>query len=225
MKFLVADTSSGVCGVGVFEDDKILSKNELDNGKTHSENFMPLVEKSLKDAKVNLNDIDCIGVVAGPGSFTGIRIGVASCKAMAEVKKIKMISVISLDSIAMNEDGSSDVICSLIDARNNQVYCGIFDKNINKLEEYIADDINVVIDVLKKYDNITFVGNGADIHKDFINTQLEGKSIYFSEKNKQCVESLGKVVYKKIQNGELILPDDLIPIYLRKSQAERMEKK
>lgn len=66
MKFLVADTSSSVCGVGVFEDNKILSIKELDNGKTHSENFMPLVEKSLQEANLDLNDINYIGVVVGP---------------------------------------------------------------------------------------------------------------------------------------------------------------
>ena len=224
MRFLVADTSSSVCGVGVFEDNKILSINELDNGKTHSENFMPLVEKSLKDAKLDLNEIKCIGIVVGPGSFTGIRIGVSSCKAMAEVKNLKMISVISLDSLAMNEVGTADNICSLIDARNNQVYCGIYDSEINKKEEYLAEDINSVLDILKKYDNIKFVGNGSEIHKDLIFNALRGKNIGFSKNNQQRVESLGKVTYKKIRNGEFMLPDNLIPIYLRKSQAERMKK-
>lgn len=219
MKFLVADTSSGVCGVGIFENNKILSINELDNGKTHSENFMPLVEKSLKDAKLDLKDIDYIGVVVGPGSFTGIRIGVSSCKAIAEVKKIKMISVISLDSIAMNELSTSETICSLIDARNNQVYCGIYDNDINKKEEYLAEDISYVVEKLKKYDNITFVGNGAELHRDFIYKNLTEKNIWFSKNNKQCIESLGKIVFRKIQKCEFLLPDDLIPVYLRKSQA------
>ena len=73
MKNLVTDTSSSVCSVGLFEDDKLIVKNELDNGKTHSENFMPLVEKTLNDASMTLDDLDYIAVVVGPGSFTGIR--------------------------------------------------------------------------------------------------------------------------------------------------------
>lgn len=223
MKILVADTSSSVCAVGVFDDDKIISQNILDNGKTHSENFMPLIEKTLNQSEIKLNDIDCIGVVTGPGSFTGIRIGIASCKAMAEVKNIKMISVTSLESLAGNELGKSEVICSIIDARNNQVYCGIYDEDIKPKEELIADDISIVLEKLKKYNNIMFVGDGAILHKELIEKQLDGKNIYFSEKNKQTATSLGIITWKKVQKGEFLTSDEIVPIYLRKSQAERMK--
>lgn len=223
MKNLVTDTSSSVCSVGVFEDDKLIAKNELDNGKTHSENFMPLVEKTLKDANITLDDLEYITVVVGPGSFTGIRIGVASCKAMAEVKALKVVPIISLDSLATNEIGRSKVICSMIDARNNQVYCGIYDENINKLEEYLADDIDNVLEVLKKYDDISFVGDGAILHEERINEKLNEKNIYFSEKNKQNAESLGIIAYKKISKNEFVDADSVVPVYLRKSQAERMK--
>ena len=121
MKYLVADTSSSVCGVGIFEDDKIISINEIDDGRTHSENFMPLVKKCLDEAKIDIKEIDYFGVVVGPGSFTGIRIGVASCKAMAEVCGSRVIPVISLDSLAENCYMRSSTMCAVIDARNNQV--------------------------------------------------------------------------------------------------------
>lgn len=223
MKNLVTDTSSGVCSVGIFEEDKLLAKNELDNGKTHSENFMPLVEKTLNDAKMSLDDLDYITVVVGPGSFTGIRIGVASCKAMAEVKKLKIVPIISLDSLATNEIGKSSVICSMIDARNNQVYCGIYDGNINKLEDYLANDIEKVLDVLEKYDDIYFVGDGAVLHKEQIKKKFASKKIYFSSNNKQNAESLGIIAYKKIESNEFVDADLVVPVYLRKSQAERMK--
>ena len=119
---------------GLFEDDKLIKENVLDNGRTHSENFMPLVKKTLEDANVSLDEIDYMGVVVGPGSFTGIRIGIASCKAMAEVKNIKIIPITSLESLAANEKGNSDIICSMIDARNNQVYCGIFNRDLKKMK-------------------------------------------------------------------------------------------
>lgn len=223
MKNLVTDTSSSVCSVGIFEEDRLLAKNELDNGKTHSENFMLLVEKTLNDAKMSLDDLDCITVVVGPGSFTGIRIGVASCKAMAEVKKLKIVPIISLDSLATNEIGKSSVICSMIDARNNQVYCGIYDSNINKLEDYLANDIEEVLDVLKKYDDIYFVGDGAILHEEQIKKKFDSKKIYFSSNNKQNAESLGIIAYKKIERNEFVDADLVVPVYLRKSQAERMK--
>lgn len=223
MKILVADTSSSVCSVGVFEDNVLINKNELANGKTHSENFMPLVEKTLNEAKLKLDDIEYLAVVVGPGSFTGIRIGVASCKAMAEIKGLKVVPVYSLDSLAANEVENGNVICSMIDARNNQVYCGIYDNKINKLEEYMADDIENVLLVLNKYDDIVFVGDGAGLHEDMIREKMVGKKIVFSSNNKQNAESLGIIAYKKIKNGEFTDPDSVVPVYLRKSQAERLK--
>lgn len=223
MKILVADTSSSVCSVGVFEDNVLINKNELDNGKTHSENFMPLVEKTLNEAKLKLDDIEYLAVVVGPGSFTGIRIGVASCKAMAEIKGLKVVPVYSLDSVAANEVENGNVICSMIDARNNQVYCGIYDNKINKLEEYMADDIENVLLVLNKYDDIVFVGDGAVLHEDMIREKMVDKKIVFSSNNKQNAESLGIIAYKKIKNGEFTDPDSVVTVYLRKSQAERLK--
>lgn len=223
MKILVADTSSSVCSVGVFENDVLINKNELDNGKTHSENFMPLVEKTLNEAEMKLDDIEYLAVVVGPGSFTGIRIGVASCKAIAEIKRLKVVPVYSLDSLAANEVGNGNVICSMIDARNNQVYCGIYDNKINKLEEYMADDIENVLSFLNKYDDIVFVGDGAILHEGMIREKMVDKKIVFSSNNKQNAESLGIIAYKKIKNGEFTDPDSVVPVYLRKSQAERMK--
>ncbi len=223
MKILVADTSSSVCSVGVFEDNVLINKNELDNGKTHSENFMPLVEKTLNEAGMKLDDIEYLAVVVGPGSFTGIRIGVASCKAMAEIKGLKVVPVYSLDSLAANEVGNGNVICSMVDARNNQVYCGIYDNKINKLEEYKADDIENVLFALNKYDDIVFVGDGAVLHEAMIREKMVDKKIFFSSNNKQNAESLGIIAYKKIKNGEFTDPDSVVPVYLRKSQAERMK--
>jgi len=111
----------------------------------------------------------------------------------------------------------------MIDARNNQVYCGIYDEKINKLEEYLADDIENVFVVLEKYDDISFVGDGAVLHRERISEKLTGKNIKFSENNKQNAESLGIIAYKKINENEFVDADSVVPVYLRKSQAERMK--
>ena len=225
MKILGCDTSSSVCAVGVFENDKLINKNELDNGKTHSENFMPLVEKTLDESNLTLTDVDYIGIVVGPGSFTGIRIGVASCKAIAEVARKKMIALYSLEVLAANEYEKGKNICTLIDAKNNQVYCGIFDENLNKKEEFMADDIERCLENVSKYDNIVFVGDGSIIHKELIEGIFKNKNIEFSKNNKQTADGSGIVSKKKADNGEFVLPDEIIPVYLRKSQAERMKDK
>lgn len=225
MKILSCDTSSSVCAVGVFENDKLINKNELDNGKTHSENFMPLVEKTLEESNLTLTDIDYIGVVVGPGSFTGIRIGVASCKAIAEVTRKKMIALYSLEVLAANEYEKGKNICALIDARNNQVYCGFFDEKLNKKEEFMADDIQDCLEKLIQYDDIIFVGDGSIVHKEIIEEKFKNRTIEFSKNNKQTADSLGIIANKKVENVEFVLPDEIIPVYLRKSQAERMKDK
>ena len=115
-----------------------------------------------------------------------------------------------------------DTIVSLIDARNNQVYCGVFDKEYNPKEEFIADDINEIIEVLKKYENIYFVGNGAELHKELLVTNLN--NVEFSEDNKQSAENVGKIGYKKFLENNLCTADSIMPVYLRKSQAERLKK-
>ena len=221
MKILAIDTSSSVCSVAILENDKLIDKNELDDGRTHSENLMPLLDELLKRNSIEIKDIELIACSVGPGSFTGIRIGVATIKPIAEVLNVKVASIMSLEALARNVE-NKETIVSLIDARNNQVYCGIFDKEYNKKEEYIADDINEVIKVLEKYENITFVGNGAILHKELLTNTL--KNVEFSENNKQTAENVGKMGYKKYLENNLCSADTIMPVYLRKSQAERLKK-
>ena len=221
MKILAVDTSSAICSVAILEDDKLIDKNELDDGKTHSENLMPLLDELLKRNSIDIKDIEMIACTVGPGSFTGIRIGVATMKPIAEVLDVKVASVMSLEALARNVE-NKETIVSLIDARNNQVYAGIFDKNYNKKEEYIADDINEVIKVLEKYETITFVGNGAILHKELLTNSL--KNVEFVENNKQTAENVGKIGYKKYLENDLCTADTIMPVYLRKSQAERLKK-
>ncbi|MBR3153019.1 MAG: tRNA (adenosine(37)-N6)-threonylcarbamoyltransferase complex dimerization subunit type 1 TsaB [Clostridia bacterium] len=225
MKILAVDTSSKICAVSILEDDVIIRENSLNNGLTHSENFMPLMEKTLKEADLTLDDIDLISCVVGPGSFTGIRIGIASIKAIAQIKYIPVVSVTSLESLAYNVKESSEVVCSMIDARNNQVYAGIFDMNKKLIEDYIADDISIVINKLKEYNNITFVGDGQVLHRELLLESLQDKYIKFCNDNEQNGKSCGLCGLYKFKEGRDIQNYNTInPIYLRKSQAERLKK-
>ena len=159
-------------------------------------------------------------VILVHGSFTGIRIGISSIKAIAESLNISVIDVSSLEALAYNVEGNNcEIICSIIDARNNQVYCGIFDKNYNLLEDYLADDINNIIETLKKYKKIAFVGDGAIIHKDLLGiSNLEYENIIHSK-------NIAKCAYTKFKNNNAKTADTISPLYLRKSQAERMKQK
>lgn len=215
MKLLSIDTSSDVCSTAILEDDKLIKELNITDSKTHSENLMPLVDKLFKETGLQLSDMTAIACSIGPGSFTGIRIGIATVKAMAEVFNIPVISVTSLETLA--ELGNANTVVSLIDAKNDQVYCGIFGNG-----ELIANDIHEVIEHLRKLSNIQFVGNGAILHKELLKKEL--KNISFSEENVQSAFALGKCAFRKFQNGEVQNADTILPLYLRPSQAERMKK-
>lgn len=221
MKILTVDTSSAICSVALLDDDKLIDEINLDNGRTHSENLMPLVDEIIRKNDLAVNDIEFIACCVGPGSFTGIRIGVSSIKAIAEVLKVKLAQVTSLETLAANVE-NEETIVSLIDARNNQVYCGIFDKEYNLKEEALADDINEAINHIKQYNGVVITGNGIEVHKELLEKELI--NVKFAEENRQLAKNVGKIGYKKLKENAVENADTIIPIYLRKSQAERLKK-
>lgn len=226
MKNLAVDTSSKICAVAILEDDNKIDEISLDNGKTHSENLMPILKEVLERNNFKLSDFNLISVSVGPGSFTGIRIGIASIKPLAEVYNLLVASVTSLESLARNVENVEfdTTIISLIDARNNQVYAGVFDNDYNLKEEEIAEDIEVVLKKAEKFSKIVFVGDGAVLHKDLISERLVNNEIKFTDNNEQSAVNTGKIGYKKYLNKDLKNADTILPIYLRKSQAERLKK-
>lgn len=221
MKLLSIDTSSNICSVAILEDGNLIDELNIVNSKTHSENLMPLIDNLFKKNDLSLADISAIACSIGPGSFTGIRIGIASVKAMAEVMNIPVIGVTSLETLAYLNTSPSGYTVSLIDAKNTQVYCGIFNDKLNNAIPYIADDINEVINKLKEFSPITFVGNGSILHKELLIKNLENVS--FLDEINQSAFALGKCAFNKWKNNETLTADTLFPLYLRKSQAERMK--
>ena len=222
MKILSIDTTSSVCSVSLLENDQVMDENILDNGKTHSENMMPLLDELLKRNNVDISEIEFISVCVGPGSFTGIRIGISTIKAFAEVLNIKIASVTSLETLSRNEIAEEgQVIVPLIDARNNQVYAAVFDSNYNQIEDNMADDIVNVINRIKKYKYVIFVGDGAIIHKDLLLSYFSEAK--FSDNNKQYSSKTGVCGYHKFLKEQVLDADTIAPLYLRKSQAERMK--
>ena len=221
MKTLSITTSSNICSVSILENNTIIKELSLNNAKTHSENLMPLVSQILSETSLSLDEIECIACDIGPGSFTGIRIGISSVKAMAEVKNIKIMPVTSLEALSYNITNlNSTYICSLIDARNDNVYCGLFDKNHNLVNNYIADHIDNVIKMLPS-ESIYFVGDGSTMHKAKLEKYFNNLA-HFTLNNSLSSANLGICAYNKAKMQSLITPDELLPLYLRKSQAERM---
>lgn len=230
MKILAVDTSSKNCSVAIVEVDEnknynIIAFENSDDEKTHSQKLMPIIDKVFKEHNLTLKDMDLLTCCVGPGSFTGIRIGIATMKAFADVTNIKTVSVTSLESLSYNieEDG---IIIPIIDCKNNNVYSAIFSRENNtykQIGENIADNIDNAISLYKanaENKNITFVGDGSILYKDLLTSSLSNKLI-FSNKNTQSSISLAKCAYDKYLEGLYGDSNNLSPLYLRKSQAER----
>lgn len=203
MKILGIDTSSKRCTVCILEDNNVIIELHSDDEKTHSQTLMPLIDEMFKKTDLSLKDIDMLACCVGPGSFTGVRIGISTAKAFADVYNFKTIGVSSLEGLAYNikeeisllhtssaaetsssPENSKDckdytnqniflIVCSLIDAKNENVYYGLFDEYYNKIEELSTCSIDELIDKLKKlHKPIAFVGDGALAYKEKLEQHL-----------------------------------------------------
>lgn len=220
MKILSIDTSSNLCTVAILDNTNCLKKLIVNDARNHSEKIMPLIEQVLKETNLELSNIDLIVCDIGPGSFTGIRIGVGTVLAFKDSLDIPCIGISSLEALAYNVKNPNGLICTLIDAKNNNVYYGLFklENNIyTQIDDYEFKNIHEAISILKSFNEpITFVGDGAIINQDFIKESLAHYT--FVENNDLCSFSLGIAGYNKYINH---ISTSLTPLYLRKSQAER----
>ena len=239
MKILSVDTSSNICSIAILENDKLLYEKSINSGLTHSEKLMPMINEGFNSVSININDIDIFACSKGPGSFTGIRIGIATIKSFTDVFNKPSIGITSLESLAHNIKNEG-IICSLIDAKNNNIYGGIFKLENNKytlINEYIADTIDNTLEKLKEIINsnnidelktLYFVGDGSDIYKNEITSKFNNAILANEEQNKLNATNIALIAsnyFSQINNGDTTLYNKDIsfsPLYLRKSQAERM---
>ena len=135
MKILVCDTSNSTCCAGVYEDGREIAYKLSFEKRPHSETFMPLVHEVMSEANVTHADLDAYATTVGPGSFTGIRIGAAAVKGMAQAGNKKCVPVSSLEAIAFPYRDSENIVCAVMDARCSQVYCAAFRKGERLFED------------------------------------------------------------------------------------------
>lgn len=224
MKILGIDSSAKSASAAVTENGKVISSFYINTGLTHSQTLMPMIDSALKCADITLDDIGLIAVNKGPGSFTGIRIGVAAAKGLADVKNIPTLGVSTLESMAYNLLGNDCVVCSVMDARCNQVYTAFFDITAGVVKR-LTDDSAISIDELgknlKNYKKTKiFVGDGAEI---CYNKLMDcGEAMMIAPENIRFQNAVGVCHAAEQYNSESYRPAmDLIPEYLRLPQAER----
>lgn len=223
MKILSIETSSKVCAVALLENEKLIKEEIIEDENTHSVKLMPLVDKLLNETNTKISDVDLFACDVGPGSFTGIRIGISTIKAFLDVTGKTAVGITSLETLAYNIE-TDDIVCSLVDAKNNNVYCGFYKKEngiYKQIEDLRFDNINNIIDLAKtKNKKIIFVGNGSIAYKDVIESEMKNAEFISDDlRNKLNARNIALAALKKKE--EAVDSNNLKPVYLRKSNAER----
>lgn len=225
MKLLALDTSSMVATVAIMEDERLLAETILNHKKTHSVQLMPLVKELMDNCGVTPEEIDYFAVSLGPGSFTGLRIGVTTIKAMAQALDKPVVGISTLDALAFNLPYGQGVICPIVDAQRDNVYTARYkwDKGVfKKISNYEIVNIEELIELLSKQDeDVIFVGDGLNLFKPILAERLQDKAIFpYSAIAIPRASSVATLALQKIEEGLVERAEEIIPIYMRKSQAE-----
>ncbi len=226
MKILGIDSSGLVASAAIADEKNIIAEFTVNNKQTHSQTLLPMIEKVVDMSGIELEQLDAIAIAAGPGSFTGLRIGSATAKGIGLALKKPVVSVPTLEGLAYRVSVFDGIICPIMDARRNQVYTGIYkmDKgNLVCLSEQKAVDIHEIIEELEKYDEkVIFLGDGVEVQRETIEKEFKKEycfaPIHLSKQSAAAVAVLGDIYFNQ---GKAEDAAEHKPIYLRKSQAER----
>lgn len=219
MNILGIESSATAAGAAVISGDKLLSECFVNCGLTHSQTLLPLIDKALCSAGITINEIDAIAVSAGPGSFTGLRIGVGTAKGLAMPCGKPVIPVPTLLALAQNVSCAQGIIAPIMDARRGEVYTALYKSEKGTLTEIMPMTAMPLTELLKKLpDGATFVGDGVEVHKNTIINTLSDKA-QFAPLN-LLHQRASSVAFAATQL-QSISAEELVPIYIRKPQAER----
>lgn len=226
MIILGVESATSVASVAILKDSKLVFEAYVNNKLTHSQKLLPLIDTALNTAEIKISDVDVFAVSKGPGSFTGLRIGVATIKGLAAPFNTKIAGINTLYGLAVPLANSQKLICPLIDARNGRVFCSAYKAQNGILAQVIKTD---GIDLCEFLNNVkaqelvpVFTGEGAVIYKDVIienipNAEFAPLSITYSKASNLCCAAQYTQDYETYKT--------LLPEYFKKSQAEQKEEK
>ena len=226
MKILALDSSGIVASVAVVEDQNLLAEYTVNYKKTHSQTLLPMLDEISKMTELDLESLDAVAVAAGPGSFTGLRIGSATAKGLGLALKKPLVSIPTLEGLAYNLYDTKGLICPLMDASRNQVYTGVYrfaDHRLQTVEEQRAADILEILECINQLgEPVTFLGDGVPVFRDAIGRTVKVPfSFAPAHLNKQRAAAVAALACVYMEEGRTETAAEHRPDYLRMSQAER----
>ncbi|MBD5458456.1 MAG: tRNA (adenosine(37)-N6)-threonylcarbamoyltransferase complex dimerization subunit type 1 TsaB [Lachnospiraceae bacterium] len=233
MKLIALDSSGLVASVAVMEDDILIAEYTIQYKKTHSQTLLPMLEEVRDMIELDLQEVDAIAVAAGPGSFTGLRIGSATAKGLSFAMEKPIVAVPTVDGLAYNLYGTDKIVCPIMDARRSQVYTGIYEflpekdgycLNIIKRQCAIAfDEIAQELNTLGR--EVIFLGDGVPVFKErmkeIVKVPYTLAPAHMNRQRAASIGALGSIYYAQ---GRTVSGAEYVPEYLRLSQAERQQK-
>lgn len=228
MKILALDSSGLVASVALVEEDVLVAEYTMNYKKTHSQTLLPMLDELKKAVSLDLSALDAIAVTAGPGSFTGLRIGAATAKGLGLALEKPLIAIPTVDALAYNlyETGEDTVICPVMDARRQQVYTGIYCFENHELKILKAQDALPVTELLEELNQmgrkVIFLGDGVPVYKEVIEKNCKTAFTFApAHLNRQRAGAVAALAGKYYREGKMQDAAEHQPDYLRVSQAER----
>ncbi len=228
MKILAIDSSGLIASAALATEDAVLAEYTTNYKKTHSQTLLPMIDEIVKMTETELSTLDAIAVTAGPGSFTGLRIGSATAKGLGQALAKPLIAVPTTEVLAWNFCGSDAVICPLMDARRSQVYTGLYrwNKETEVMDCLFAQEAMAVEDIITEVNRlgqpVIFLGDGADAYRTVLSEKTEVEFSFAPvHMSKQRAASLAACAFVYAKEGKIQTAAEFVPTYLRKSQAER----
>lgn len=237
MKVLAIDTSQKICSVAVIEDGKTIKEMHTESEKEHSQTLMPMIKELLESLKITLDDINLLACCKGPGSFTGIRVGLATANAFSDAKNIPIVGVNSLEAMAysaiMQKGNENSKIMSILDARNDNVYYAVYkmhNGSISKFKNSEVMNVSNTIEYVNFREPVYIIG---DVSRERIDPLIEakkdkeraqGKDVCpheYVENKVILAEAIGLAALEKYKMGRFGFSESIRPLYLRKPQAQR----
>lgn len=225
MKILSLDSATESATCAVIEDNRLLGEITFNYKKQHSILMMPMIDKLLKNLKIDINSLDGFVVSKGPGSFTGLRIGASTIKGLSQGTGKPFVSVSSLDALAYNLAYTDGTICPIIDALRNNVYTALYnyvDSKLQRVSDYMIISIDDLISTINEQNlKVCFIGDAIYKFKEKLTNNIKNINFAPAHLNVVKASSLGEIGLNLLNSG---IKDDLYtfsPLYIRKSQAER----
>ena len=225
MKILALETSAKAASAAVVEEEEILAESVLNVGLTHSETLMPMVDFLLKTAKISAESLDAIAVSRGPGSFTGIRIGIGAAKGLAQGWRLPCVGVSTLEGLAWNFQGMDATVCAVMDARCRQVYTALFrsdSEGVHRLRKDEAISLDELEKILSHLEGkVMLTGDGAQLCFRELSGKCGNLCLAPPLLRFQRASSVAFAAIEQLKTESPLSPAELMPEYLRLPQAER----